>query len=998
MNGPPPLTPAHYASRGRQPRSTSDASPTRQRNTDDLLSNLTPRTVVDAFRNPSGAMKACIDSATPAEQAFALRVAVASNNIHEWLEELSAWPWPANGGSAGFEMATARRSRTPRSDSELSDDEPSEAESYMGAIARYDRRIEEIGQGLDELDIEEIKTQVLRNHIMPLSRPGTPAMDSAHARASAIAATARMDDLTALITTTTLQALPNLSKLSKLMNSWNFRIQVLRMVPAFLDHVADAEVALQSGQNVIGLGAKVGQHQPSNATLSTLSRAEFEVMKPILERKVAKAGQHLDAMLDILEGQPDTLPEKWIDRVDALEQAYGEWSVACERKIRETDLARMIREIGASAADPGQPAHDGTNGNAVASKQPIANGPSTSESGEPGLDSPTLNGSSVSQDSKAQTPVSKPVIKLHLPPAEATEYGDHGTVLDLTSPTVERQARRLHGDYAGSGKDELSQGMLDGSHHNQVVSLEGHAEAVHDQRDERLAGARLYQPDSDSDLSDNSYVYQAGLPPLPRGRRDSGISESSTIVHEPQDSFTDSFCSDQFDQGTPERLRQRYMDPDATMNDDLVTSDSPTPFRSSTRSMSVSFSDKPIITELPSFENPPSTPTKSPSIPEDDILAEEQDSPIQISTPHRDDQLRQQISEILESVPAKIRLKSEPPAFNLNPPDFKMPLARKSSRPSDAIQRTQSNMSMRSAYSSRSGTPSFILAPAYARNSRPRQQRGNQEIKVYHLSRSNGEAPIKLFIRCVGEHGERVMVRVGGGWADLGEYLKEYASHHGRRSGAAGGVDGGRVEVKDLPRTGMGMGTPPSRPTSAMDSSSPVGGSGGGSISPLKLRKTRRPTTASDNDDAAAMRRPKTPSATIVPKPSLRQLNNNNNSTTTPSPPGGSSSIRSRASSRISWDEEDSFSLGMAGPRAKQIEMSEESRAWVESVKEKVRLASGEYLLGRTPSGPVSSSSAQQAQRAISQEELVLEGGGTAPRFGEIGKVGGTKRVFRRGP
>ncbi|KXX74597.1 hypothetical protein MMYC01_209737 [Madurella mycetomatis] len=993
MNGPPQLTPAPYASRGRQPRSTSDSSPTRQRNTDDLLSNLTPRTVVDAFRNPSGALKACIDAVTPAEQAFALRVAIASNNIHGWLEELSAWPWPAGGGSAGFKMVTTkRRSRIPHSDSELLDDELSEVESYMSTIARYDRRIQEIGQGLDKLDIEEIKTQVLRNHIMPLSRPGTPAMDSAHARtASTIAVAARMDDLTALVTTTTLQALPNLSKLSRLMDSWNFRIQVLRMVPIFLHHIAGAEMALQAGQNVIGLGAKADKDQ-SNVTSSTLSRAQFEVMKPILERKVAKAGQHLDAMLDILEGQPDTLPEEWIDRVDALERAYGEWSVACERKIRETDLVRMAREAGAKA-DPGQPTH-GTNGNAVASKPPASSGSSELAPEEPGLDSPTLNDSSLLQDSQGQNPVSKPVIKLHLPPAETEDYGEKGTVLDLTSPTVEKQARRLHGDYAGSDDDENSR-VLDGSPHGRAVSPEGHAEAVHDKRDEHLAGARLYQPDSDSDLSDTSYVFQAGLPSLSRVRRDSNVSESSTIVHEPQDSFTDSFCSDQFDQGTPDRPRRRYIDPDATMNDDLVTSDSPTVFQSSTRSMSVSFNDKPTITEVLSFENPPSTPTKSPPIPEDDVLAEEPDSPFQMSTPRRDDQLQQQISEILESVPAKIRLKSEPPVVNLNPPDFKMPLTRKSSRPSDAIPRTQSNMSMRSAYSSRSGTPSFILAPAYARSSRPRQQRSNQEIKVYHLSRSNGEAPIKLFIRCVGEHGERVMVRVGGGWADLGEYLKEYASHHGRRSGAAGGADGGKVEVKDIPRTGMGMGmgTPPSRPTSAMGSSSPVGGSGGGSISPLKLRKTRRPTAASDNDDAAAPWRPKTPSAAIVPKPSLRQLNHSN-STTTPSPPVGSSSIRSRASSRISWDEEDSFSLGMAGPRAKQIEMSEESRAWVESVKEKVRLASGEHFMGRIPSGAASSS----AQRAISQEELVLEGGGAAPRFGEIGKVGGTKRVFRRGP
>lgn len=94
-----------------------------------------------------------------------------------------------------------------------------------------------------------------------------------------------------------------------------------------------------------------------------------------------------------------------------------------------------------------------------------------------------------------------------------------------------------------------------------------------------------------------------------------------------------------------------------------------------------------------------------------------------------------------------------------------------------------------------------MLAPVP--RSRHHPTPSNRDIKVYHLSRANGEAPIKLFIRCVGEHGERVMVRVGGGWADLGEYLKEYAIHHGRRSNHGGES---RLEVRDaIPRSASSM-------------------------------------------------------------------------------------------------------------------------------------------------------------------------------------------------
>jgi hypothetical protein len=73
---------------------------------------------------------------------------------------------------------------------------------------------------------------------------------------------------------------------------------------------------------------------------------------------------------------------------------------------------------------------------------------------------------------------------------------------------------------------------------------------------------------------------------------------------------------------------------------------------------------------------------------------------------------------------------------------------------------------------------------------------------------------------------------------------------------------------------------------------------------------------------------------------------------------------RSRSNS-YSWKDDDSSFLGLAGPTSKKVEMSEENKAWVASVKEKVRLASGERRI------PSSSS-----------------------QFGELGKVGGTKRVF----
>jgi hypothetical protein len=126
-------------------------------------------------------------------------------------------------------------------------------------------------------------------------------------------------------------------------------------------------------------------------------------------------------------------------------------------------------------------------------------------------------------------------------------------------------------------------------------------------------------------------------------------------------------------------------------------------------------------------------------------------------------------------------------------------------------------------------------------------------------------------------------------------------------------------------------------------------------------------------------------------------------------PPSDASSQRSRSSSRVSWDEEDggAGALGMAGPRAKQVEMSEEKRKWVESVKEKVRIASGEH---RPPPPPPMSGEGSAGGGGLEASLMDRGGGGGGvrsasasasaagtARLGEMGKVGSTKRLFRRG-
>ncbi|KAK1825635.1 hypothetical protein QBC39DRAFT_54186 [Podospora conica] len=970
-----PFGHAHLAPpppRGRPPRPTPDI-PARPRDTDDLLSNLTPRSAVEAFRNPTGSLKECMATATPYEQSFAIRAAIASQSIQEWLDELKAWPWPSTDRSTGFELPANKSNRFSHTGHEPSPPDllPDEGSPDPGGtqygslsaadVARYERRLDAISRDMEGLNLEEIKSQILHNHIMPLSRPSSPMMDSSMSVTSSLAGIARMDDLTALLTATLLQALPNLSRLTRLISTWNIRLLALRRTPVFLASLEDGEVAIESGWNAINASSRPERDETSNRPpsmgLSTLSRQEFDVMKSILGRKVAKAGRDLDAMLDMLEGSDDTLPGHWLDRVDALEQKYSEWTVACEQKIREADWAKYLQEKGPTTssvspktnpADTRPLAQFGTKSLTETSSTPeqgslspalsSAEGDSSRDASEP---SEAVTSLETSLRLRNESP--PPLIKVHLPEDESIEGQDDG---GRDSPAIRTgngaDYGRLSGSIEGTQLDGgVSNGKLADLDDDDLEDWPSFNETV--ERHSFMDEPQTPDGDFDFDYRPGMEGPEPELPSLPRPRRNSEVSNMSTVVHElPSDM---NFSSDQLEHGTPELPRLRNDDLDPIPSDDFSLEASPQPFRSSVRSVSFSFNDMPTVAEIPDDESSLLAPRQSSFLEEagSSLLG----SPAKITAAKSDDHLQQQISEILESVPAKIRLTTEPSAINLNPPDFTMP-TRKTPKQQDPYPRSQSSLSTVSNMSSRAGTPSFTLAPAYNRNSRMRN-RGNQEIKLYHLSRSNGEAPIKLFIRCVGEQGERVMVRVGGGWADLGEYLKEYASHHGRRSARS------KVEIKDLPILPRAASTPPVRPASAQDAYSPT--------TPLRVRKIRR--SAAAEEMAAALGSggyglPKTPLA-LMTKPDTPDS-------------GGDSGGPSRSSSRLSWVEEDS-SLGMAGPKAKHAELSEESKLWVESVKEKVRLVSGERKVS-------SSSMASQA---------VKEG-----KFGEMGKVGATKRLYRR--
>ncbi|KAF4982905.1 hypothetical protein FZEAL_1560 [Fusarium zealandicum] len=921
---------------------TATSPPPKNRISDDILANLTPRTVVHVLDSPTGALRTCLNNSSSTDRDFAIRTAAASQAIWEWVDELQSWPWPYDSGSAGFEMPSEDKRKRKSMQLAVPDDDSNE---YMGSLSArdvsgYDRRLAQIQRDLDALGVEDIKGHVLNHHILPLSRPGTPLAEFTRTGQLSSSSYNRMEDLTAVMTAIVVQALPNIAKLTRLLQIWNLRLTVLRQVPPLLLTIEDAEVALQSGWNAISLPTKQTPQSNDNSASpreSTLTRSDFDVMKSVLEKKISRPGYSLDYMLDCLEGLPDTLPDDWLDRMETMERSYADWVVVCERKIRETEW---------TTAPPPQPPR---------SPSPVKRDMDADESSA-FADSLLVDGSSSDEETPAKTNKHIAPIPLFLPkrntvtaePQKArvasgvSEASEADTVVPESykkdaSPESEpdspsfmfteefvESSQDLNGSFDGTG--DVASPLATAQPPTPTIEREFGLPTMLARTPE--TPNRSYSRHFDRDESPELPSFR----PRPLPRQKSDLGRDLTITRR-SSSYFGGLSSDPPEvSASPDLPRTRIRE--AEYIQASPPSSPPMPAVDSRESSLPRF-DSPLLGPKRSVDDLNASHTAV-----DDSFTEDFDDSFSISEfvgpldrrgSTGDQQLQQQITQIIESIPAKIKLTTEPPKVNLNPPDLQLPRVRK--RPSvEPFRRSASGLS------SRAGTPSFTLSPA--KNTRVRN-RGQQEIKVYHLARSNGEAPIKLFIRCVGEQGERVMVRVGGGWADLGEYLKEYASHHKRRSAGTGNA---KVEVLPeapvMRRPNLGS-SPASRPQSALELSP---------MSPLAVRKTRRSVGAMSSE--APRLNPRTPA--VAPS----QVEEG---------PSSEESNRSRSSSHLSWAEDDSSFLGLAGPSGKKVEMSAENKAWVDSVKEKVRIASGERH--------VSSSNNQ---------------------FGELGKVGGTKRLFRR--
>ncbi|KAJ5734641.1 hypothetical protein N7533_013044 [Penicillium manginii] len=344
------LSPAHSRENS---RSTSPAHPESiYQKIDPLLANLSPESTLNALTSteavPSNekfsrdVLSQSISQVSPAERALGIRAAVAAQNLNIWYKEVQTWTWPkhadakegkgfvppveAQSGDNGLERAASALLMPPGTS-----DIP-----YYGClpstiVEQYEQRIEGIRDGMDNLNVEELKEHVLSAHIPSRSRPSS---STSTVSVPPPLSYVQLSDFTAVVTATILRALPFLSRLNHLLTTWDVRLLVLRQIPGLLRELKSSRSALNTSFHALRTS------DPSENSKSFLSSSHLRADHAQLESAVVSVGRRMDRVLDALEGRQDSLPESWIDDLEGIEADFAAWVVEVDKYKLRTEWLR----------------------------------------------------------------------------------------------------------------------------------------------------------------------------------------------------------------------------------------------------------------------------------------------------------------------------------------------------------------------------------------------------------------------------------------------------------------------------------------------------------------------------------------------------------------------------------------------------------------------------------------------------------------------------------
>ncbi|OJJ43844.1 hypothetical protein ASPZODRAFT_73491 [Penicilliopsis zonata CBS 506.65] len=312
--------------------------------TDPLLSSLSPEATIAALSStdlvPTTEKTAhdilwkSISKVSAAERALGIRAAIAAQQLNRWYKEVQEWQWPkgtdAHLGKGFVPPPPSSSSPPPSTTVDVHRD-------YYGSlpaevVEQHEKRVEEIRDGMDGLNVEELKEHVLNAHIPARSRPSS---STSTISVPPPLSYVQLSDFTAIITATILRALPFLSRLNRLLSTWDVRLLVLRQIPGLLHALKFARAALDSSF------ASIRSPNPPSENDDCYSRVTFHARRAEMEAMVVATGRRMDRILDSLDGREDALPEAWIDDLEAIESDFSTWVVEAERQTVENEWKRF---------------------------------------------------------------------------------------------------------------------------------------------------------------------------------------------------------------------------------------------------------------------------------------------------------------------------------------------------------------------------------------------------------------------------------------------------------------------------------------------------------------------------------------------------------------------------------------------------------------------------------------------------------------------------------
>ena len=947
-----------------------------------------------------------VAGASLSEREWGIKTAKASKSIRQWYDELARWPWPKSGDSNGFgaqyqedQLALAappsglqkQRSSIPLSE-----------------LRAHEMRVEDIKKDLGMLELEDLKGYVRDVHVTPNSKRALQE-SSPH-----VTSYEHMDDLQAMVTAAILQSLPTLARLNALLNAWSLRLVIMRLIPDFMRDMTTCKDSLISAQ--MATGGLTSQNLPASQGGSTrssqresFSRKVFGDMQAVLKDQVSQTGQKLDAMLDLLDGSADVLPEQWIDSMDDLEEQLRSWAKKAEEVVQDYESHQSRASVTSSE-------QVGTEFDKLGNQQlkSLSRGSRTfsnstnesdhdiidtsvpwvamSPSNGSGLYSPHMNTITLARN--VSIGVRKPT---GVPPTGNTESTQLAVALDQGVNSDEQEDPHVEHDPT---PDLLDSRSLSGSEDSDSVSIGSSPEiqnatlAAYPGSPIQVTTPATSRPSVDYlNISQNSDLHYprsrmswGGMPSenrhLKHERRRSSTFTASTspspggsaylhpengmLGYSPDHARPRSASMKSFEIVRRSEVRtievRRSRDSSRTPSlqklgrderstspiskIDLLQQESLHSGSSSDASLLnlTTAKDRFMLDEIPlgshlasspealrtnpmrmsiaktrnTVEKESSAASRIPKAAQQKRAATMNNAALtgqsQVQLLSNGDRLDARINTILTNIPADIRLTSSAEAAS--PANGTDSSAFTKSRTSHLSRLSVSRL-LRSKASAPTTPPATLTRAVPSVSSEPRIN-GSSDIKLYHLHRPGSAHPIKLYIRLVGDTGERVMVRVGGGWADLAEYLKEYASHHGKRA-----VSDNHFNIQNIPI-----------PSSS--SSSPANSRPSSSSSAAIRRQPTTPTAATPNSTPGMALSSNPPFPPRTPTSSGSQPPFDSTSTTR----NRTWSANNAGFNAYDTEVSPTPGLGLAGPKTKNVNISPRKQAWVDGMMRQARRTS----------------------------------------------------------